>query len=127
MKHPRTIYALQHNLTKRIYVGSSSDPARRYESHMWDLRAHRHVNPLMQKDFDEYGEDYSFFVLDKITSYEERFKEYEWMRKLGTYDPEVGYNKRDAKKGLRKELPLKDGIPIPRCEAKPIEEFLNDE
>ena len=126
MKLPRTIYAIQHNPTKRIYVGSSAYPAQRYESHMMDLRAHRHVNPLFQKDFDEYGEDYSFFVLDEIETYEDRFKEYEWMRKLGTYDPEVGYNKRDVKKGLKKEIPIKDGVPTPRCEARPIGEFLND-
>lgn len=124
MKLPRTVYAIQHNKTKRIYVGSSADLVKRYEAHILDLRAHRHVNMGMQEDFDVYGEDYSFFILGTIEKYDERFKEYEWMRRLGSYDPVVGYNIRDVKKGLKKRIPLKEGLPTPRCKAKPIEDFI---
>ena len=37
MKFPRAIYAIQHNATKRIYIGSSSDVELRYWGHMYPL------------------------------------------------------------------------------------------
>lgn len=42
MKLPRIIYAIQHNVTKRIYVGSSANVENRYWNHMNNLRNHKH-------------------------------------------------------------------------------------
>ena len=70
----------------------------------------------MQKDFDEYGEDYSLFVLEVITSYEDRFREYELMKEYGTFDKSVGYNRKDgrAKRAMcSRVLPIKEGTPKP--------------
>ncbi len=116
MKFPRTIYAIQHNKTGRIYIGSTTNLDSRYRSHMSALRGRRHHNEEMQKDFDEYGEDYSLFVLEVITSYEDRFREYELMKEYGTFDKSVGYNCKDgcAKRAMcSRVLPIKEGTPKP--------------
>ena len=39
----------------------------------------------MQKDFDDFGEDFSLFILDEINSYADRIKEYEWMKKYQSH------------------------------------------
>ena len=62
IRFPRTVYAIQHNITKRIYVGSSNDIESRYWSHMSALSNHRHNVEDMQSDFDKYGENYSLFI-----------------------------------------------------------------
>ena len=77
MKLPRKVYAIQHNTTKRIYIGSSVDVEARYMNHMYQLRAGKHIVEDMQDDFINYGEDYSLFILYEITEHKDRFKEYE--------------------------------------------------
>lgn len=77
MKIPRQVYAIQHNITKKIYIGSSSNVTDRYWNHIYRLRKGKHQNIDMQRDFDEYGENYSLFILDTISNYSERDKEYE--------------------------------------------------
>ena len=74
MHIPRTIYAIRHNVTGRVYVGSSAAPIKRIRSHLNALRRGKHNNSAMQSDFDLYGDDYSAFYLGEIT----RFKERDW-------------------------------------------------
>ena len=111
------MYAIQHNRTKRIYVGSSCEVRQRYINHMSLLRNGNHLNEDMQKDFDEYGEDYSLFILDRIDSYWERKKEFEWMLKLNSHIRGCGYNYKDTEPTIRNHakscIPLSDGIPTP--------------
>lgn len=52
MKLPRIVYAIQHNMTKRIYVGSSANVENRYWNHMNNLRNHKHNIEDMQSDYD---------------------------------------------------------------------------
>lgn len=113
MQLPRKVYAIQHNITKRIYIGSSKDVEKRYKSHIWSLRAGNHLVDDMQADFDEYGEDFSVFILDEILRYEDRFVEYEWMKKYNTFVRGVGYNYGDKRKITPNLLtiPIKDGCP----------------
>lgn len=112
MKFPRIVYAIQHNITKKIYIGSSSDVPVRYWNHIYRLRNGRHGIEDMQKDFDEYGEDYSLFILDKIANFQEREKEYQWMRIYGSNIKEKGYNYKDkATSKIKKKLPLVSGLP----------------
>lgn len=114
MKFPRIIYAIQHNETKKIYVGSSANVENRYWSHMYALRGGKHSVEEMQEDFDEYGENYSLFILDKIYDYSEKAKEYVWMKKLQSYIQGKGYNYKDRKYlggEVIKELPLVSGVP----------------
>ncbi len=116
MKLPRTIYAIQHNVTKRIYIGSSADVNSRYMSHMYKLRSGKHHIEDMQDDFIKYGEDYSLFILGEIINYEDRFKECEWMEKYKSFVRGIGYNYKDhvSMQHISKNaLPIKEGLPEP--------------
>lgn len=95
MKLPRKVYAIQHNVTKKVYIGSSNDLQRRYKDHINLLRTGKHHVEDMQKDFDEYGEDYSFQELDAINSYDEAGKEFDWMEKYQSRVRGIGYNYKD--------------------------------
>lgn len=125
------VYAIQHNKTKRIYIGTSTKPEERYRNHISLLKNKKHKVEAMQEDFDRYGEDFSFFILEKVehtrvyTSYgsgiaSEHKAEYEWMRKLGTTKKEIGYNYKDraailyAKNCLfGHDIPYVEGVPVP--------------
>lgn len=114
MKYPRKVYAIQHNVTKKIYIGSSKNVEERYMSHMWALRKGGHTVPDMQKDFDEYGENYSLFILDEMATARDSKKEYDWMEKYNTLVEGVGYNYKDRVANLlanKQPVPLKDGLP----------------
>ena len=112
MTIPRQVYAIQHNVTGKIYVGSSAKPEHRYKTHIYSLRSGKHNIREMQEDFINYGEDYSFYILETIERFEDRGKEYEWMKKLGSCDKNKGYNYKDAGvKGM--VIPLKAGVPKP--------------
>lgn len=116
MDFPRKIYAIQHNVTKRIYIGSTKNVDTRYLSHIYKLRGHKHHIEDMQKDFDEYGEDYSLFVLEEIYEWADRIKEYEWMHKYNTIERGIGYNYMDQGKELaciKNTPPYKHGLPEP--------------
>lgn len=110
--YPRKVYAIQHNQTKRIYIGSSKDVETRYMTHIEALKTGKHLSVEMQQDFDAYGNDFSLYVLDTISNREESKKEYEWMRKYQTNDPEFGYNRKDpAMKTIRATISIKEGLP----------------
>ena len=117
MKLPRDVYAIQHNKTKRIYVGSSCNVRSRYINHMSLLRNGKHINEDMQDDFNEHGEDYSLFILDRINSFSERKKEFEWMIKLNSHIRGCGYNYKDTeptiKNKLKSFIPISEGTPTP--------------
>lgn len=103
MKFPRKIYAIKHNITKRIYIGSTSQSVEmRYRHHISTLRHKKHSSKLMQKDFNEFGEDYSVYILGDINNIDEKDKEYEFMKEHDTFNPDKGYNQGDRKKLERK-------------------------
>lgn len=111
---PRNVYAIQHNVTKKIYIGSSNDVTARYWSHIYQLRSNKHNVEDMQDDFNRYGENYSLFIIDEIKNYDERHKEYKWIEKYETFIRGKGYNYKDHifKKILeKKKLPFKGGLP----------------
>lgn len=110
MEIPRDIYAIQHNITKKIYIGSSQNMVKRYKQHIYALRSGKHHVEDMQSDFIKYGEDYSLFKLETIRDYKDKNKEYEWMEKLESTNRSKGYNYKDnTTKDMH--IPLKDGIP----------------
>jgi group I intron endonuclease len=97
VKFPRKVYAIRHNVTNRVYIGSSYHIDKRFYEHLSALRAHRHPVGDMQEDFDKYGGDFTLTVLDHISSIAEKDKEYEWMEKNQSYIRGVGYNYKDKK------------------------------
>ena len=48
MKYPRTVYLIRHNKTKRMYIGSSTNPAKMYESHKEKLL--RYISELTEEE-----------------------------------------------------------------------------
>lgn len=97
MKFPRKVYAIRHNKTDRVYIGSSSQVDKRLKNHLTALRANKHSVEDMQSDFNNFGEDYTFTILDTISNFQEREKEYEWMRKYQSHKRGLGYNYKDQK------------------------------
>lgn len=95
MKFPMTVYALRNEVTGNLYVGRSVNPRARLMAHMNALKRGAHPVVDMQADFDEYGDHFRFFVLDKIENWDERGKELEWQKRLNTIDRRYGYNYRD--------------------------------
>lgn len=95
MKLPRSVYLIRHNITGRIYIGSSADVEKRHAHHMYSLRSGTHPVEDMQKDFDEYGDNFTFTVIDEITTQEELSKEYQWMQEFKSNIRGVGYNYKD--------------------------------
>ena len=95
MDFPRTVYAIRHNKTNRVYIGSSKHPEVRIKSHMTALRGGFHIVEDMQSDFDLYGEDYTISFLEVITKYEDRFHEYDWMKLFNSHIRGTGYNYKD--------------------------------
>lgn len=83
---------MQHNVTKRIYVGSCNRADTRIKKHMHDLLRGCHTNKELQKDFDEYGMEFSFYKLDEV-DFTNQFKEERvWQNALRSNDIKTGYN-----------------------------------
>lgn len=83
----------------------------RYWSLVYRLRNHQHSIEDMQRDCDDFGENYSLYLLDEIKAFSERRKEYEWMAKLKSHIRGRGYNYKDKAAIPREKLPLKAGMP----------------
>lgn len=92
------IYGIRHRKTGKMYVGRTTNSiSGRLSQHIFDLRSHRHSVEDMQSDFDTYGEDYEFYILDVVdTDYiDKQGAEKKYMRKYATYDRSKGYNYKD--------------------------------
>lgn len=51
------VYIIINTQNKKSYIGSSTNIYQRLRRHLSDLRKNRHSNSLLQKDFNNYGED----------------------------------------------------------------------
>lgn len=93
------VYALRHNPTGKIYVGSTESfggVENRVRQHIQRLKRGEHDVERMQEDCDRYGCDYSYFVLSEThDGYEARSQEKLFMTILGTRCPNLGYNYKD--------------------------------
>ena len=112
MNYPKKIFAIQHNKTKRIYIGSTGNLDRIYLNLMNLLRRGVHPVEDMQKDYNEHGEDYSVYTLGTIKSAADKDQEYEWMRTYNSYIRGKGYNYMN-RTATRKcmGVPHKQGLP----------------
>ena len=84
---------IRHNPTGKMYIGRSGDPERRTKHHLMLLRAGKHSVEDMQKDFNEYGEDYTITILGNTEK--NHTLELEMMDKFGSCKRGVGYNYKD--------------------------------
>jgi len=70
----------------------------------------------MQEDFNNHGENYSFYRLDVIEGMDDKSKEYDFQNLYKTKDPRYGYNNWD-RGGTCIEIPIEKGKPsIPERE-----------
>ena len=97
MKYPRKVYAIRHNVTNRVYVGSSANVDVRFAAHISALRRGAHPVRSMQEDFNKHGDNYTFTILDTIENISENAKEHEWMKRMRSDVVECGYNYQDQK------------------------------
>lgn len=95
MIFPRKVYLIRHKNTGRIYIGSSCKPEKRYLTHMYHLKSGTHPVGDMQKDFDDYGSNFTFTLIDTISDSSEALKEYQWMNNFRSHIRGVGYNYKD--------------------------------
>lgn len=107
------VYALLHEPTGKIYVGRTErEPEYRVRQHICALRNHYHPNKIMQSDYDEYGDKYSYYVLYISSDFSSvRGKEREFMGLLKTRDPKYGYNTNDHSRDLSIKDFKKNAIP----------------
>ena len=90
----RVVYMITHNITKRMYVGSTKNFKLRIRNHLYKLYNGTHPVEDMQKDFDIYGDDYTIEIVGNINLLE-RNLEYETMDKYNSRVRGVGYNYKD--------------------------------
>ena len=102
--YPRVIYMITHNVTKRMYIGSTGKFKTRIRLHLNALRAGRHSIEDMQKDFDMFGEDYSIEILDEIKINESFRKEYDYMDLYKSRIRGIGYNYKDNHASPKRRL-----------------------
>ena len=126
MNLPRIVYAIRHEPTGKVYVGSTSKLSERLSAHFTALKGGYHSNEAMQKDCTERGFSYSVFVLDLISTYQDRNKEYLWIDALGSRNPSRGYNAGDWSKEASSFL--SNGIPVSAdgiCSVPAIEKLVS--
>ena len=93
--YPRVIYMITHNVTKRMYIGSTGRLDKRMSIHFSKLRVGKCPIEDMQKDFDVYGNNYTVKILDEIKSSESFRKEYDYMDLYRSRVRGIGYNYKD--------------------------------
>ena len=115
----RLIYAIQHNKTKRIYVGCTSS-FRRVRKHFQLLSRGKHHSKSMQSDYDTFGDDFSTYTIEIFSgnSNESASREDYWIKYFMADIPEFGYNDSRCYKRFKPS-------DFPRYDEKLIEEILN--
>lgn len=123
----KIIYAMVHKPTGKAYIGSTRHGAEfRICQHLNLLRSGKHKNKDMQEDYNKYGEDYSFHMLDTVPTNHFKEREYFWMSFFDTYNPEKGYNSKDMTASQLKitdfpKIDMKQYEPVPESTLKCLE------
>ena len=87
-----------HRKTQKAYIGRTSNSIEvRLSAHLNALRGQRHHVEDMQEDFNKYGENYDFFILDVVDlnrNYPNKTERY-YMKKYQSDIRGKGYNYKD--------------------------------
>ena len=94
MVYRTEVYMIRHNVTGRMYIGRSQDVPKRTYQHFQKLRNGKHPVEDMQKDFDEYGDNFSVSIIGEIDNSHLNL-EIETMEKYGSTVRGIGYNYKD--------------------------------
>ena len=115
----KTIYAMQHNVTKRIYVGSCNNADIRIKKHIHDLLRGCHTNKELQKDFDKYGMEFSFYHLDRVEADNQFEQERKWQNALRSNEKTTGYNlSKQETTSCFFTFPLCPTVRVPSCQNR---------
>lgn len=89
----RFVYAIQHNVTKRIYIGSSANP-KRIKQHFNALKRGDHQNASMQKDCDDNGFNFTAYLIETFPAHGNSYTERErfWINAFHSDNEQYGYN-----------------------------------
>ena len=90
------VYLITNTITRRTYVGRSTNPRYRLQHHMNGLRYGYHTNTLMLEDRYTFGhETFECRVIGPFDEYEATRMEIFMMKVLRTQDERFGYNHLD--------------------------------
>lgn len=85
-----SIYEIKNKTTGRVYIGRARTVKERLSSHRYNLRANKHVNKLLQSDWNKYGEDdFVFSIIEKVGLKYAHEMEMKWIQ---SYTQEESYN-----------------------------------
>lgn len=88
------IYQIREITTGRVYVGSTVNFPRRKIDHLRLLKRGKHHSYLLQKSWEEHGEnDFTFDIIEMVPSQCDLFdREQHWIDTLHACDPICGFN-----------------------------------
>lgn len=91
------VYAIQHNETGRVYVGSTENIKARLTQHFQTLKGNRHLSEQMQSDYNKFGDNFSIYILfdGEVEKETLLLLERLFMTALKSKDPSFGYNEQD--------------------------------
>lgn len=100
------VYAIEHVSTKRCYVGSALDVARRWDAHRSMLRRGIHDNTHLQNAWNAYGSnEFAWKILEVVDDVESLLgREQFWMDSLCALEPLAGFNV-CSRAGSRRGIP----------------------
>lgn len=69
MRNLPCVYEIRNDINGKRYIGSTVDFPKRKSRHLANLRKNAHTNPLLQQDYNKYGEKaFVFHVLERTTN-----------------------------------------------------------
>lgn len=108
------VYMIKNKKINKIYVGSSKNLHTRIRDHQYKLYKNTHENMYLQKDWNEYGDE--FFIVEIIEYVNElnelKNREQYWLDRLKSYHRDKGYNINNFASTKGKTLPKETGLRI---------------
>ena len=96
------IYQIKNLVSKKIYVGSSTDIDNRWSVHRKTLRNGSHHNRYLQRAWNKYGEDsFVFGVIEETTGENLLDREQYWLDTTMCTDRKTGYNLNEFANGSK--------------------------
>lgn len=88
------VYQIKNKINNKIYIGSTSNLNKRWDTHIRRLNNNKHHSRYLQNAWNKYGKDcFVFEILETFQSKKEMLDcEQKWLNKTLCYDKENGYN-----------------------------------
>lgn len=86
------IYKITNTFNNKIYIGQSKDVKERKAQHFNKLRANKHSNKNMQADYNQYGQFFTFEVIERCRLERLNEREQYWIAYYNSNDAAKGYN-----------------------------------